>query len=289
MNLNSVGIVLRPKSSFVGPIFEEIAFMLEKENIFYAIDGHSSKMLSDKYQQYAQDFYDICNSCDIIFSIGGDGTLISCARKSYGYQIPILGIHIGTLGFLTAIMPKDIQWAIKQIREDNYFINKYLMLELSIENNLSEFQPMHCVNEFLLTRSGLNGMVEIDAFVDSVSDENMINNYKLDSLIVATPTGSSAYNTSAGGSVVYPHCENILITPVCAHSLTQRPLILSANFKLYFRFKTAGSIFCDGQQRISIPKDSIVSISVAKHSYKLIQFEKNFYFNRLKNKFGWGK
>lgn len=289
MNLRKVGIVLRPNSPFVEPILEDIITHLKKENISYAIDSYSSKMLNNTFiGEYVEDFYTICEDCEIIFSIGGDGTLISCARKSYGYDKTILGIHIGTLGFLTAIMPSDVKWAIEKIKNDEYLVNSHLMLELLLENNLENFQPMYCVNEFLLARSGLNGMVEIDTFVDSVEDKNMINSYKLDSLIIATPTGSSAYNISAGGSVVCPHCENILLTPVCAHSLTQRPLILSSNFNLYFKFKTAGSIFCDGQQRISIQKDSIVNIKAAKHSYKLIQFDKNFYFNRLKNKFGWG-
>lgn len=259
----------------------------------------------------------ICNKVDMLFSIGGDGTLLSVARASYGSEVPILGINSGRLGYLTIASPTQIDNVIARIQKGEYIVREHLMLEGFIQdlhadfardieskngktknlinkintkdskNKKNDWQNTHffALNEFLLSRRDLGGMLELEAFIGS----ELFNHYRLDGLLVATPTGSSAYNISAGGSLVYPSCRNVLLTPVCPHALTQRPIILNDEFDMRFKFCTSGILIADGQQSIPISKGKIVHIKVAKYGAMLVELESNSYFMRLRDKFGWGQ
>lgn len=281
--IKKIGIVLRPNSPNLKSIFENIKLTLEHVGIYSILESSSAQMIN-----YCEDFCDLhelCSKCDMILSIGGDGTLIASVRAIHNYDIPIIGIHTGRLGFLTAALPSEIEQVALKLREGNYIVNKHLMLNANIVNPTYSCSSVTCcLNEFLLSRSNFVGMLEIDAYIDGI----LINSYRLDALIVGTPTGSSAYNISAGGSVVYPYCKNILLTPICEHSLMQRPMILSDEFELKFNFKTNGMVVCDGQQKIPMHEGSSINIKTATRSALLVQFSKNSYFSRLKDKFGWG-
>ncbi len=290
-NVEKVGIILRPQSTHIKPIFLEIQKKLEKANIQVMLESSSAKMLDlESIESYDMQY--LCKHVDMLFSIGGDGTLLSVANQSYGSNVPILGINSGRLGYLTIALPHEIDNLIPRIKHGEYSINKHLMLESYVkksdmqENGGLEIpQPFVALNEFLLSRAGVSGMLEIEASIEGV----LFNHYRLDGLLVATPTGSSAYNVSAGGSLVYPNCRNVLLTPICAHSLTQRPLILDDSFIIELKFKNAGTLICDGQQRISMPKDSVICIKTAEHNAHLVELTPNFYFMRLREKLGWGQ
>lgn len=286
--VRKVGIILRPHSTHIKPIFLDIKEKLDEAGIEIMLEHSGIKMLElDSHNTQSYDIRYICEESDMLFSIGGDGTLLSVARRAYGYNISILGINSGRLGYLTVATPNEIADIIPRLKRGEYTIRNHLMLEGYVEESpsLEMIQPLFALNEFLLSRAGFSGMLELEAYIDGM----LFNYYRLDALVVATPTGSSAYNISAGGSVVYPYCRNVLLTPICAHSLSQRPLILNDEFCIAFRFKTAGSLICDGQQRISVPQGSLICIKVAKHSAVLTELQPNFYFIRLREKFGWGQ
>lgn len=286
-SVERVGVILRPHSTHIRPIFMDIKHKLDEFGIAVMLEHSSLKMLELGSSTPSYDMRHICEQSHMLFSIGGDGTLLSVARRSYGYGVPILGIHSGRLGYLTVAMPSEMDSIIPRLKLGDYTTREHLMLEGYVEESptLETIQPLFALNEFFLSRPSFSGMLELEAYIDGM----LFNYYRLDGLLVATPTGSSAYNVSAGGSLVYPYCRNILLTPICAHSLSQRPLILNDEFCLAFRFKTAGSLICDGQHRISIPQGSLICIKAARHSALLTELEPNFYFTRLKDKFGWGQ
>ncbi len=285
-NVKSVGVILRPQSTYIKPIFMDIQHHLQEQDIQMMLEYSGARMLNIADNTKSYDMQYICEHADMLFSIGGDGTLLSVARQSYGSNIPILGINSGRLGYLTIAMPNEMPSVIKAIKHGKYSVNQHLMLEGYVQESagLEIMRPFVALNEFLLSREGVSGMLELEAYIDNV----LFNHYRLDGLLVATPTGSSAYNISAGGSLVYSKCRNVLLTPVCPHSLTQRPIILDDSFTMSFRFKTAGALICDGQQRISVPQNSVICIKVAQHNAHLVELVPNFYFVRLKEKFGWG-
>lgn len=286
-NVGSVGIVLRPQSTHIKPIFLELQKLLERASIRVMLEYSGARMLDLTTAVDSHDIQYICEHADMLLSVGGDGTLLSVARQSYGRGMPILGINSGRLGYLTIALPHEIENVVLRIKNGDYTINEHLMLEAYVQESvgLEIVRPFVALNEFLLSRAGVGGMLEIEASINDV----LFNHYRLDGLLVATPTGSSAYNVSAGGSLVYPHCRNVLLTPICAHALTQRPIILDDSFAIQFKFKTAGTLICDGQQRVSVPEGGVICIRAATHNAHLVELTPNFYFMRLREKLGWGQ
>lgn len=286
--VKNVGVILRPHSTHIKPIFLDIQERLQKEEIAVALEHSGARMLGlDDSNSRSHDMSYICKYADMLFSIGGDGTLLSVARQSYGSNVPILGINSGRLGYLTVAMPSEIPHIIPRIKNGDYAVKSHLMLEGYVQEsvNMETMQPLVALNEFLLSRASFSGMLELESYINGI----LFNHYRLDGLLVATPTGSSAYNISAGGSLVYPSCRNILLTPICAHALTQRPIILNDEFMITFKFKTAGTLICDGQQRVSISQGSVICIKAAPHKANLVELDSNSYFVRLRDKFGWGQ
>lgn len=286
-SVRKVGIILRPQSTHIKPIFMDIQRQLEAVGMQVMLEYSSARMLELRDSIESYEIGHICANADMLLSIGGDGTLLSVARQSYGSNVPILGINSGRLGYLTIALPHEMDTIIPRIKSGDYAIRQHLMLEGYVQESmrLEIMRPLVALNEFLLSRAGFSSMLEIEASIDGV----LFNHYRLDGLLVATPTGSSAYNVSAGGSLVYPNCRNVLLTPICAHSLTQRPLILDDSFTIEFKFKTTGTLTCDGQQRISVPEGSVICIRAAAHNAHLVELTPNFYFIRLREKLGWGQ
>lgn len=249
---------------------------------------------------------------DALISIGGDGTLISAVHKSVGSHLPIFGINMGHLGFLTAINPSELESFAKDLAQGNYVLDSHKLLEGRIVRPNGEIsQPFYALNEILITKKDISGMIHIDAMIEG----EFCNSYRADGLIIATPTGSSAYNISAGGSVVHPRCQVLLLTPVCAHSLTQRPMVISDEWELAFRIHSThispskdsakliktgiktlqnqdiedieGMIMIDGQQCASFKKGEVLEVR-ASTQVNLIQHPNRSYFAILREKFGLG-
>ncbi|PAF50212.1 hypothetical protein BKH43_05625 [Helicobacter sp. 13S00401-1] len=296
--IKKVGISLRPNSPSIKPIYDALVDALAKVGIKTFLEEDGANMLGSKD---GVSLDSILKEADLLISIGGDGTLISLARRSYSSNLPILGIHTGHLGFLTTILPDKIEMMAKRLKTNEYDLNEHMMLEgfvLRVDSNgkiIKKSKKVYCLNEFLLGKKDYS-MTDIRAYISSSKKDilfqkdsscKLINEYRLDSLLVATPTGSSAYNISAGGSVVYPYCKNILLTPVCAHSLTQRPLILDDSFYLAFKFNKDSCVVCDGQERLEVLKEEVFIVHSAKHKAYLVNLGEN-YFDTLREKFGWG-
>ena len=245
---------------------------------------------------------------DALVSIGGDGTLISAVHKSAGSGLPIFGINMGHLGFLTAINPSELEGFANDLAQGKYVLEKHRLLEGQIRHShCKTSSPFYALNEILITKKDISGMIHIDAMIEG----EFCNSYRADGLIIATPTGSSAYNISAGGSVVHPQCQVLLLTPVCAHSLTQRPMVISDKWGLEFRIHSThispskdsaklvkslnagdtndieGMIMIDGQQCASFKKGEVLEVK-ASTQIELIQHPKRSYFAVLREKFGLG-
>ncbi len=201
---------------------------------------------------------------------------------------PCMGINTGRLGFLTAFMPNQLREFIPHLQNGSYALESHLVLQALVFEDKDSTTPLHsilAINEFLINKHELSGMVQIDAHID----EMYFNSYRCDGLIIGTPTGSTAYNISAGGSVIYPYCRNILLTPIAPHSLTQRPLVLSDEFVLEFYVKQRAKLIIDGQEMLDILPHYKVQIRALPQSAMLIYPPNRDYFSVLKEKFSWGE
>lgn len=283
-----VGFFLRPNTPSLKTTFLNIKKLFQNENIEVFIENKSASMIAlDSNELHSIESLNdnaMCKYCDILISIGGDGTLISVIRKFFNYSKPILGINTGNLGFLTSINISELDSFIHKLKNKDYVTRPQILLEGEIEG-----KKIFCVNEFLLSKpnnsKNISSMIKIAARVDSIH----FNTYISDGLIIGTPVGSTAYNISSGGAVVYPYSRNILLTPICAHSLTQRPLVLNDEFTLEFELESCeASIVVDGQEILPFKKGSVFSVKVSSHTFSIIYDANRNYFKVLREKFNWG-
>jgi len=278
MDIKRVGVVLKPSAPEIKDLFFKIKNAFEKEGIEVLIDSISASMIG----VMGQEFDLMCENSDILVSIGGDGTLISLVRRSYRCHKPILGIYVGKLGFLTDILPNEIEEFIKKLKNDEFRIDHRMMMEATIKGKK---EKMYSFNDIVITRQSISKMIHVDAFID----KKWFNTYYGDGLIISTPTGSTAYNLAAGGPVVYPLTNAYILTPICPHSLTQRPLVLPAEFEIEIKsVKENALMVVDGQEIYEFtPKDTII-IKKAQIGAKLIHRIERNYFEVLREKLHWG-
>jgi len=270
------GFVLKPKNTLdIKDIFLKIKTIFEKKGIDVYLDSISAKAVG----LLGIDFEEMCKEVDFIVALGGDGTLISVSRRAYKFDKPVLGINAGNLGFLTDINPENVEEFLDNFLKENYRIDKRMVIEIEYKENL-----LYAFNDVVISKDVISSMINIQ--IDT--NESFLNTYRGDGLIISTPTGSTAYNLSAGGPVVYPLTESFILTPICPHSLTQRPLVLPSDFILEAKVKEKiAKLILDGQEIYSL--DDKIVIKKAKRSAKLIHRSERNYFEVLREKLHWGE
>jgi NAD+ kinase len=279
--IKCVGLVCKPHDENLKYHYELIKDSLAKYNVELLVENDSAVVLECS----GVEFEYMCKKSDFLISLGGDGTLISLCRKSFYYKKPILGVYAGTFGFLTDVKSGEIALFIDKIFENDYRIDTRMLLEVSLHASKS-IKKLVAFNDVVFSRTKLSGMTIVDAYIDG----ELFNSYNGDGLIVSTPTGSTAYNVSAGGPVVYPLTEALILTPICPHSLTQRPLVLPVDFEVEFKSSDKETmIIVDGQDTYCMGDYDYVSIKIANNGAKLIHRTDRNYFEVLKEKLHWGQ
>ena len=267
-----------------------IAINLEKDK-----NMEMALKVKEKLNKYFDDIeiimlnsYDIINYkfrdlLDLIIVLGGDGTILSVARGINGkLDVPILGINIGTLGFLSSVEFSDIDTAFKKLKDGNYTSEKRMLLtcDFYLEEVVNESLAL---NDIVIARGSLSRMIRFDIYIDG----KRYYNYKGDGLIIATPTGSTAYSFSAGGPFVYPTVDAITLTPICAHTTGVQPIVLNSNSNIEVRIKSNNdeiNIIFDGQSTITHINEVVVRVKKAKEYANVILFDDYDYFKVLRAK-----
>jgi len=273
------GLVCKPNDASLVSYYNTTKAALNRYKVKLLVDSYSAKNLNCN----GVDFDEMCQESDLLISLGGDGTLISLCRRSFRYNKPVLGIYAGQLGFLTDIKTDEIEEFIDCFFEGKYRIDERMLLEISLYKG-DLVKKIVAFNDAVFARKNTVSMTTIDAFIDG----QMINSYRGDGLIISTPTGSTAYNISAGGPVVFPLTEALILTPICPHSLTQRPLVLPVDFEIEFKSKDDILIVIDGQDKYKMRDFDKIVIKIANKSAKLVHSLKRSYFDVLRNKLNWG-
>jgi len=223
---------------------------------------------------------------DFLLCLGGDGTLISGVRIFSNPSVPVLGVHLGGLGFLAQITPEVLIDKLESVKKEEFKIQDRLVLSAKISDNDNSF---FAVNDFVVQNETSFRVTSLSLYIDN----QHVSDYKSDGIIISTPTGSTAYSLSSGGPIVQPDVFSIVITPIAPHSLTSRPLVLPSDVEVEFRFNEESEdnlkLIVDGQNIINFTKDSTVKLSQAKHHVRFITFKDYNYYETLKNKMIWGK
>ena len=275
--IKTAGVIIRPASPELKKTFDEIKKLFEYSNIEILLENNSANMIGLE----GLSLEELCKKVDFLISVGGDGTLLSVVRKSFKYDKPVLGINLGTLGFLTDISMEQLPKFIEDLKNNIYKIDNRMMVEGSV--NLNKFVAF---NDIVISRKSISSMIKIKGKIDGKS----FNTYYGDGVIISTPTGSTAYNLSVGGPIVYPLTEAFIVTPVAPHSLTQRPLVMPADFEIEFKImdNQGAVVIVDGQDIYEIEQNQSIKIKIANKKAKMLHRIQRNYFEVLNEKLRWG-
>ncbi len=280
--INTAGFILKPDSPEIKPLYEKIKAQFEAKGISVMLSERSAKMIGLD----GVPFEEMCTKADFLVSLGGDGTLLSLVRRSYGHHKPVIGINAGNLGFLADITLDDVDAFLGRLLLGEYRIDNRMMIEGYVQKRSGEKKRFIAFNDVVITSPEPSKMVKVNASIDG----ERFNSYTGDGLIISTPTGSTAYNLSAGGPILYPLTQAFIITPVLAHSLAnQRPLVVPSDFSIELdaeKYRAIASI--DGQEVYELEEGDILYIAGAKKGAKLIHRKEHNYFSVLREKLHWG-
>jgi NAD+ kinase len=229
---------------------------------------------------------DIVQAGDLVLSFGGDGTLLRAAHLTGPNDTPLLGVNIGRLGFLADIEVEQLHEALEQIVAGEYTIEERMVLEAQADSP-SHFDTEWAVNEFVLDRSGAAGLIKIEVEVNGTP----LNTYWADGLIMATPTGSTAYSLSTGGPIIAPGVEAVILTPIAPHTLTVRPIVLPADSTITCRVLDDDQPYvfaADGRSVMFEEHDLSFTIERAPHTVNLVKLPGQHFFQTLRSKLMWG-
>lgn len=221
--------------------------------------------------------------CDFIISLGGDGTLISLCRKASEYDKALLGIHAGRLGFLTDFTIDEAEAFFDEFFAGKFRVEEPFLLDIILESKQGQVFEKTAFNDVVFSRTQKHSMAHIEV----LRNGKTFNEYYGDGLIVASAAGSTAYNLSANGPIIYTLAEVFLLTPVCSHSLTQRPIVLPKGFELEVRAKEC-SFFIDGQECLDTRDFASIRLRLSDKKVRLIHPKNRDYFQILKEKLRWG-
>lgn len=228
------------------------------------------------------------NSYDIVFCIGGDGSILSAVRRMGSNQIPLLGINIGNLGFLNQLDRNNYRDNIGSIIKKNKFdVKKFILIESNFITRANKNIKILSLNDIVVTQSRISRLIRLSAF----SEKTLINKFACDGLIISTPIGSTGYSLSAGGPIVSRDVNSFIITPISPHKLSSSPIVINSKENLEIRFSQKYKniyISSDGQETFELLDGSTIKIKKSKHSAKFVFFNNsNDYYKNLRDKLGW--
>lgn len=262
---------------------------LQQQNVTVYVNHDLCSLIDEGVQCLVKDT--LLWSMDFAIVLGGDGTIIHSARRLAQYNVPILGINLGSLGFLAEIEQRVWQTSLAQVLQGNYKIEERMMLEAEIQSttNSGTISEVFALNDVVISRMALSRMVGYSLFINN----EFVNHYSADGVIISTPTGSTAYNLSAGGPILIPTGNTIVITPICPHSLTSRSLVLSCNDDIRITFEGNRRswdndlmLTADGQDGHQLTGDAVIKIKQAKMHTKLLKLEDHDFYKILRHKLG---
>lgn len=230
---------------------------------------------------------DIPAQSDIIIVFGGDGTLLSVARLVGDLGVPILGVNIGGLGFITELRRDEMRENINMIFSEPAYYEERIMLLADVHRGRKKIIEHNALNDIVLNKSALARMIELDIRINN----HYVTTFRSDGLIVSTPTGSTAHSLSAGGPILYPTLETFLMTPICPHTLTSRPIVLPDSFVLDAGIRSGDDVYLtlDGQAGYPLKANDKVRIRKADYKTKFLVLRDRDYFEILRTKLKWGE
>lgn len=279
--IERVGFVIKPHAPEVEKILAELIQYLEKRKMECLLEEEAAQKLK-KGRGIPRD--KLSAKVDLMIVLGGDGTLLSIAHLAAQKEVPVLGVNLGSLGFLTEVPVDELYLTLEAfLSGDKKIISHRRMLEARHKK-----KSYYCLNDVVINKGALARMIQCTIFIN----EKEIATLRSDGLIISTPTGSTAYSLAAGGPIIQPYIPAVIISPICPHTLSFRPLVVSADSRIKIQLLTSGEevfLTLDGQRGGLMEKDDVVEIECCRFELNLISSPKRNYFDLVQEKLGWGE
>lgn len=277
----NVSIIANPRKEKIYPVCRALIPWLEKRGAEVFISKEVAQELKGVKKAYKRE--EVAQKGDVLIALGGDGTLLEAVRLLGGRDIPILGVNAGGLGFLTEVTLEELYPLLKNVLKGKFEIQERAMLEVTLPGAPKK---SFALNDAVITRGAFSRVLRLKLYIEG----ELSNVYLSDGLILATPTGSTAHSLSAGGPIVHPRLKVIILSPICPHTLTNRPLIIPGDKEITVeidREKVEVSLTIDGQVWKSLSPGQKIKIRMAKRVVKLITNPEKSYFEVLRKKLHW--
>jgi len=289
--MKRIGVVAKKNKPEAVAIAKNLVEWLLQKKIKVYIEEEIGKILSSTLPEAHWKSIkreDIPTDLEMIVVLGGDGTLLSVARQVWNKKIPILGVNLGGLGFLTEITLDELYSVLERVIRDDFEIDEREVLNVRVIRRGEQIAEFVVLNDAVVNKGALARIIDLETTING----EYLSTFRSDGLIISTPTGSTAYNLSAGGPIVYPSLHTIIITPICPHTLTIRPIIIPDDVKIRTLLKSRDeevTLTLDGQQGFTLEFEDVVEVGKAEGRILLIKSPYRRYFELLREKLKWGE
>jgi NAD+ kinase len=284
-DIRTIGIISKPEVEQAKTIVPEIVAWLEARGVEVRLDEVTATYISGR-PGIPRDL--VPEGCQLVLVLGGDGTLLSAARAIDGREIPLFAVNLGGLGFLTAIPVEEIYPELERALRNEHRVARRRLLHCQVERDGKVVSNYESLNDVVITTASLARMIDLDAWVDA----QYVCRYRADGLIIATPTGSTAYSLSAGGPIIFPTVGALCLTPICPHTLTNRPVLVADTSVIRIHNNAVDNhayLTIDGQVGEPLNEGDYVSCRLSEKALHLIRPPRMKFFDVLRSKLKWGE
>lgn len=285
--IRTVGIISRPRREDISRVVPPLIAWLHEHKVKVICDSETRECIGSLAGETLRR-EDLPGCADLLIVLGGDGTLLSAARQAAPQKVPILAVNLGGLGFLTTVSIDELYHILEEIFSGKHRISERVILEADVLRGGNIIRKQIALNDAVLNKAALARIMDLELRVNG----EYVTTYKADGLILSTPTGSTAYSLAAGGPIIYPIVEAFVITPICPHTLTNRPLVVPDSVNIEIEFKSeddAVFLTLDGQVGIELARNDRIQIRKAPEKLFLVRPAKKTYFEILRSKLKWGE
>ncbi len=286
MPIKRVGIISKPKKTEIREIVPPLCAWLRERDVEVFIDKETASIVESSGKSLGRN--EMSSQADLLIVLGGDGTLLATARALNRKPVPILAVNLGGLGFLTVITREELYPTLEQVLAGKAEIERRVQIAGELVRADEVISSFLALNDVVLNKGAIARILDFDVLVDG----RFISTYKSDGLIVSTPTGSTAYSLAAGGPIVAPAVAAFIVTPICAHTLTQRPLVLPDTAHIEIAVKSqheAAYLTVDGQVGLAAHSEDVVRLRKADSHVEIVRPPAKDYFEILRQKLKWGE
>ncbi len=281
-----MGILGRYRTEHLSDTLLALIQFLEAQKQAFLLDEDLKSLITEK-QVPAANKLAIAKACDLLIVIGGDGSLLQAAKIAAESQTPVIGINKGRLGFLTDILPSDLEKKLKPVLEGHYLEERRFLVDVAIKQAEKEVYKSIALNDVVLLPGDVAHMIEFEIYIN----QQFVCKQRADGLIVATPTGSTAYALSGGGPILHPQLEALVLVPMFPHTLSSRPLVVESSavidIVISAQNETSPWLSCDGQEKKAVSPGTQISIQKKQALLRLIHPEHYNYYETLRSKLHW--